>query len=191
MKHKVLIAALGAAALLMLGTCDNGTTPVGDLVSPITFTGTWETGTDSVYTIVRGPRYLTVNEDWSFTYTCGDDNGTPTNPMDDTGGFSQAKIDMGSGNYYYPPIVVKGKLIYDGDGYYIFAPDSGYIDLQILYNISAAPVDKIDLPDATVQTFREHAKIFYVAADQLKMVDNGDEVADGIGFLEGTWAKQP
>ncbi|MDR0730388.1 MAG: hypothetical protein LBF63_01885, partial [Treponema sp.] len=178
--------------------------------SPITFTGTWKTTADSVNSIVRGPRTLTVNEDWSFTYI-GGKLGDHTNPTDPgtglfaaQGGFSQAKqaLDIsamgGPSSYaYYPPIIVEGKLIYVGDGYYDFAPQSGRIDLRMLKALqdlltggnSTLP-EYTELPGSTVQNFKEFANISLNASNQLVVDDDPDSVTGGIGFLNGTWDKQ-
>jgi hypothetical protein len=138
MKSKLLTAALGAAVLLVLTTCDTSTTPAVPSpeppVSPFVFSVTWREPGNSVNDIVRGPRYLEIKSDWSFVYTggdIGDFSAMPPDILGAAGGFSQAKQELdlsgmsGPANYpYYPPIIVEGKLVYDGDGYYIMAPES-------------------------------------------------------------------
>jgi hypothetical protein len=207
MKHKLLTAVFGAALLTALVSCDNGTSPtVLPPVSPIEFFGNWTVTENSVYDIVQGPRFLEVKEDWSFVYTGGkhgdlDNPLTPAGLFASDGGFSQAKQvlplpigpDGGIDNYdYYPPIIVEGNLIYDGEGYYIFSPTSGKIDLRMLYALGAVPEENqyIDLPDSTVQNFREYAKIS-LSGSSLVVDDHPDSVTGGIGFLNGTWTKQP
>ncbi|MDR0720175.1 MAG: hypothetical protein LBF78_11115 [Treponema sp.] len=211
MKHKLLTVVFVVAVLAALVSCDTGTPPTVLVPpeSPITFTGTWLTDADSVSSIVRGPRYLTVNDDWSFVYT-GGDIGDYTNPTDPSGlpaakgGFSQARqnlgnlseLGLGDNFIYYPPIIVEGKLIYVGDGYYDFAPQSGRIDLRMLKALqnlltsgqSTLP-DYTELPGSTVQNFKEYAKIS-LNSGNLVVDDHPDSVTGGIGFLNGTWDKQ-
>jgi hypothetical protein len=210
MKSKLLTAALVTAALIVLVTCDTGSSPAAPSPLPpdfpVVFSSVWKEDNNSVYDIVRGPRYLEINSDMSFVYTGGDigdlENGSPF--VGFAGGFSQARqpIDLDGGQFepgsnaynfwYYPPIVVKGKLVYEGDGYYAMVPDSGYIDLRMLKKAGGTTEDSTALPEITVQSFREYAKISPDAADPSKMIinDHPATVNGGIGFLNGTWTKQ-
>jgi hypothetical protein len=79
------------------------------------------------------------------------------------------------------------------------APESGRVDLRMLQALdkltsggtSSLP-DYNELPDSTVENFREYAKIsFDDATKQLVIDDHPDSVTGGIGFLNGTWTKLP
>jgi hypothetical protein len=208
MKSNLLMAAL--VTLMALAACDTGTTPAAAAptltlppVSPITFTGEWGTASGSVGHIVRGPRYITVSADWSFVYEGGRGDFSDSDIFND-GGFSQAGILLPApfNTYYYPPIIVEGNLVYERDGYYLFAPSDGRIDLRTLKTAAVAagvPLladalpDYIELPGMTVRNFREYVKISYIPGDALRldMDDDPVNVNGGIGFLKGTWDKQP
>jgi hypothetical protein len=232
MKSKLLTAVFGVAVLLVLVTCDTGTSPPPVTptppASPIKFFGIWKEPNNSYGDIVQGPRSLEVKSDWSFVYIGGETAGfdaletAPTGAptilapvifmgAPSLGGFSQAKQDLNLSGFgttpgpwpasflYYPPIIVEGKLIYEGDGYYTMAPDKGRIDLRLLRalnRLANGPTDESvpeynELPDTTIQNFREYAKISLDTTGRLVIDDDPATVNGGVGFLDGTWDIQP
>jgi hypothetical protein len=203
MKKKTCLLLIAAVTLIViLGGCDNDGSDLP--VSPITFTGTWVnptwTGGDAdsrfkifmhdpgqkipgaiMASITYGaintdllypvPRVFTVNPDWTFTYT---------------GGFSQAKINVGVD--LYPRIVVKGTISYAEGQFYTIAPTSATIDLTDIQILN--PGNNVDLPPETVTSFEEHAKIYYDASGKLVIDDMPQTVTNAKGILRGIWTKQ-
>jgi hypothetical protein len=199
MKRKTCFLLIAAVTLIaILGGCDDGGGLPG---SPITFTGTWgdptwtdSYGQDSRFEIFKHapaqgipanglysgspaipypvPRVLTVNPDWSFTYT---------------GGFAQAKIELAPGFYLYPRIVVKGTITWAEGQFYTITPTSGTIDLT---EIAFLAGDNVDLPPETVGSFEEYVKISYDAARNLVIDDMPQTVTNGKGIMRGIWTQQ-
>jgi hypothetical protein len=118
------------------------------------------------------PRRLTVNPDWTFTYT---------------GGFGQNPISIGPVTLY-PRIVVKGTISYAEGQFFTITPTSGTIDLTDLEVLNAG--ENINLPPETVASFEEYASISK-AGGRLIIDDMPQTVTNAKGILRGIWTKQP
>jgi hypothetical protein len=205
MKHTLMTAAFGAALALLLvlggGGCEVGTLPGPEPDPPINLTGFWIADAPDSYdggadftSIVTGGRELLIKPDMSFTYTGAQ--------------FMQGRIDLPSpfSATVYPPIIVEGTIIHEGGDWFTLAPSAGRIDLKTMLTLAIAAAGGlggatwdtightiglpayVDLPDATVRSFRERVKIVENAG-VLDMDDSPDTVNGGEGFLYGTWQK--
>ena len=208
MKNKLLMAALGAAALIAaLGGCGDG---AGDSpeVSPITFTGTWVDPTwvpetDPASSDSRGGIFAHLPAQKIAQYSIDNSSIPPVdipvpagrvftvNPdwtFSCTGGFSQYPITIGLATIV-PPLVVEGMITYEGDLFYRIPPTRAYVNLERLRVLDPDQAD-VTLPPDTVASFQEYARISYGFGDKLVIDDMPETATNAKGILRGIWTEQ-